>query len=129
MRARHALLMGLFLLGGIAVVLYAGPGRAWVRGSLGDVLVIPFLVHGLGVLIPRHVAWRLVLVGGLALGTELLQLADLVAPEAPAWLHLTLGSTFDPWDLLGYSVGLGLAAATSWGLVRLDRSRTERPDG
>lgn len=126
MRLRHALLTLAFLCGGLAVVLYAGPGRAWVRGSLGDVLIVPFLVHLLGIAVPRSATWRIASVGVIALGAELLQLANLVAPDAPAWLHLTLGSTFDPWDLLGYSVGIGVAVATSAGLVRWGASRPDQ---
>ncbi|MFK7927365.1 MAG: DUF2809 domain-containing protein [Myxococcota bacterium] len=117
MRLPHALLTFVFLLGGVGVLLYAGPGRVWVRGSLGDVLIVPFLVHGLGVLIPGYTRWRIAGVAIFALGAELLQLANLVAPDAPAWLHLTVGSTFDPWDLLGYTVGVGVAILTSWGLA------------
>lgn len=118
MRLVHVVLTLVFLMGGIAVVLYTGPGRVWVRGSVGDVLIVPFLVHGLGILVPRHAQWRIAAVGLFALGAELLQLAKLVAPDAPDWLHLTLGSTFDPWDLLGYSIGIGVAILTAVGLHR-----------
>lgn len=60
---------------------------------------------------------RLVGVGLVAVGTELFQGLHLVGPESHWLLHLTLGSTFDPWDLLAYALGLGVAAAAerAWG--------------
>lgn len=119
MRRAHALIAALWLCVGAFVLLYAGPGRELVRGSLGDVMVVPFLVHALGLLWPAHHRARIVGVGLLALGVELLQLAELAGPHSPWWVHLTLGSTFDPWDLLGYGLGLVLAALTMrWLVVR-----------
>ena len=119
-RAMHAALAGLFLAGGVGVILYSGPGRAFVRGSVGDVLVVPFLVHLLGIVIPSRHALRIAAVGVFAIGVELFQLAELVGPDAPAWLHLTLGSTFDLWDLVGYAVGMAVASGigTLWTRLR-----------
>lgn len=105
------------------MVLYAGPGRGWVRGFAGDIVVVPFLVHLIGLALPRHHVARIVGVGVLALGTELLQLAHLVGPDAPTWLHLTLGSTFDPWDLVGYALGMGAGAGTAALVERVVQQR------
>ena len=86
-----------------------------VRGHLGDVAIIVFLVAGLatvGIGTPRG---RLVGVGAFAVAVELWQGLGLVAPDAPFLVHLMVGSTFDPVDLVFYGIGLAVAAATqSW---------------
>lgn len=93
----------------VLVLIYQGPGRWFVRGLLGDVLVVVFLVACLASL-PVGRPWQRVAgVGVFALGTECLQLLQLVGPDAPFMAHLILGSTFDPVDLLAYAVGLGVA--------------------
>lgn len=62
---------------------------------------------------------RLLGVGCFAVGTECFQGLGLVGPDAHWLLHLTVGSTFDPLDLLAYALGLVLAA----GLERAWASR------
>jgi hypothetical protein len=105
------------LLVGLALFRWAhGP----VRGLLGDVLVIVFLVAGLAAAGLGTARSRLVAVGVVALGTELFQGLHLVPRDAPWWVHLTVGSTFDPVDFAAYAVGLALAALAerSWGPTR-----------
>lgn len=94
-----------------------------VRGSVGDVLVVVFLDAALaaGCLAAgvdgRRAGWaRLAGVGALSVGLELLQGLHLVGKDAPWVLHLVLGATFDPWDLLWYAIGLWFAAGfeVSW---------------
>lgn len=85
-----------------------------VRGALGDVVVITFLV---GCLATARIGSARTRVGGVlvfAVGVELVQLLDLVAPDSHWLLHLTLGSTFDWLDLLWYAVG----GALSWACER-----------
>ena len=101
----------LALAAGIGVLVYRGPGVGWVRGYLGDIAIIVFLVAGfasVGIGSPRG---RLVGVGAFALAVELWQGLGIVAPDAPFLVHLTVGSTFDPVDLAFYGVGLLVAAA------------------
>ena len=105
------------LLLGLALFRWAhGP----VRGLLGDVLVVVFLVAGLAATGLGTARARLVAVGVVALGTELFQGLHLVPRDAPRWVHLTVGSTFDPADFAAYAVGLALAAVAerSWGPTR-----------
>jgi len=100
---------------GVGVVLYRGPGRSWVRGLSGDVLIVVFLVALLASVPVGTTRTRLVGVGLFAVAAEFLQLLDLVEPDAHLFWHLTLGSTFDPIDLLAYGVGLGVAwAVEGW---------------
>lgn len=102
--------------GAVAIVtLAAGLALfAWARGPLrgivGDVLVVVFLVAGLATVQLGRPASRLVGVACLSVGLELLQGLHLVGPGSPWLLHLILGSTFDPLDLAAYGVGLAVAA-------------------
>lgn len=94
----------------LALVSIAAFTTGGVRGYLGDVLVVTFIaaVAATGDLgTPRQ---RLSATAAIAVGTELFQALELVGPDAPLLLHLTLGSTFDPLDLVAYGIGLGLAA-------------------
>lgn len=109
LRIRQAVVCAVCLLGGLGVLVYAGPGREFVRGLLGDVLVVPFLYFGLGVLWPHARRARAVGVAVLAVTVETLQLFELAGPDAAWWLRLALGTTFDPADLVAYAVGLGVA--------------------
>lgn len=90
-------------------------GRGDLRGWVGDVLVVVFLA-ALPAAARLGRPWqRLLAVGILSVGTELFQGLHLVGPGSHWLLHLTLGSTFDPWDLLMYAVGLAVAvAAERW---------------
>ncbi|MBX2800082.1 MAG: hypothetical protein KTR31_20560 [Myxococcales bacterium] len=85
-----------------------------VRGLFGDVLII---VLGVSVMaaVGLWTAWVRVL-GMVALGTvaEGFQALDLVGPDSHWLLHLTVGSTPDPLDLVAYGVG----GVVAWGLER-----------
>jgi hypothetical protein len=88
--------------------------RGPVRGFGGDILVVVFLVAALATVGLGRPGWRLAGVGGLAIGLELLQGLHLVGPQSHWLAHLLLGSTFDPWDIVAYGVGLLVA----WRLER-----------
>lgn len=77
-----------------------------LRGFVGDVLVVVFLDAALATIGLGRARSRLAFVAALSVGLEGLQALHLVDKEAPALLHLLLGSTFDPWDLLAYALGL-----------------------
>lgn len=84
--------------------------RGPVRGALGDVLVVVLLVATLAAARIGSARSRILAVGVLSIGVELFQGLGLVGPDAPWFLHLTVGSTLDPWDLLWYALGLAAAA-------------------
>jgi hypothetical protein len=108
---RRAAVAGVSLaLGLLLFVAVRGP----VRGFAGDILVVVFLVAALATVRLGSPTWRLVGVGTLAMGLELLQSLHLVGPGSPWLAHLLLGSTFDPWDVVAYGLGLGVA----WALER-----------
>lgn len=94
----------------VGVLLYRGPGRVWIRGLGGDLLVVIFLVACVASLPMGTWRRRVVGVGVFAVVVECLQLLELVGPESPFVAHLILGSTFDPVDLVVYGVGLAVAA-------------------
>jgi prepilin signal peptidase PulO-like enzyme (type II secretory pathway) len=73
------------------------------------VAVTAFLFLVLGLVTRWSWRTRVALVGVIALATELAQLARLPLRRS-LLTDLTIGSTFDPWDLLAYALGLLLAA-------------------
>lgn len=85
------------------------PGRELVRGHLGDVAIVMFLVAGFGLAMPRRGprVW-IALTASIALGTEVAQALGVRGTGLLG--ELTIGSTFDPFDLLAYAIGL----AVSW---------------
>lgn len=88
------------------------PGT-FVRNSVGDVLVIPFLYYLLRGLTKATPAVALIV--GLAAGltAEVLQylhLADLLGLKKGSVPYIVLGNTFSWLDLLMYSIGGVLAA-------------------
>jgi hypothetical protein len=115
---RACISLGFFALG-IFALIYSGPGRAFVRGTLGDTAATGFLVAAL----PSSLRVRIVLVASLALCIELSQLA---APANPGLLRtLLLGSRFDFWDLVSYGVGIALAASIE--LLLTPRDEAQEP--
>jgi len=100
------------------VLSYRGPGAWWIRGFTGDVLVVIFGVSLMALVPLGRWPHRAAAMGLIAVGTECLQLLQLVGPDAHWFWHLTLGSTFDPLDLLAYAIGLAVAAGLDhrwWG--------------
>ena len=123
---RHFLWLGGFALAlGIAVLLYRGPGRAVIRGHVGDVAAT-MLVYALLGLAWRARPWvRAVATLGIAIAIELGQTVwrgESLAGE------LLLGATFDPWDLLAYAIGTALALGFEYvaGHVQADAGRGAR---
>ncbi|MBB6098685.1 hypothetical protein HNR42_002120 [Deinobacterium chartae] len=113
---RRAALAAVCLAGEVAVVLYGGPGRTWVRGTLGDLLATALLFFVLGAL----TRWSRSVRAGLSLGAGLLvELAQAlrVTPSGGAG-ELLLGRHFDPLDLLAYALGVTLAASLEASLER-----------
>lgn len=99
------------LAAGVFVLVYTGPGRVPLRHTGGDVAAGALVYALVGLARPRAALLaRAALAFAIAAVVECAQLLALVGPDAPRWLHLTLGSTFDPDDLVAYALGIGLAA-------------------
>jgi hypothetical protein len=104
----------------VAIARYAPPG--WLRGFVGDVLVVVLVWSVFGLL--GRASWsatRLALAALLfACMIEVLQafgLVDLLGlHNATLWqrvLRIALGATFDPWDFVAYACGGVLCLAIS----------------
>lgn len=105
---------------GLVVIFYSGPGRAFLRGIISDVIVVPFLYFLWGALRADR---RIIRGGGvlaIAFVLEFLQLLELVGADSPLILKLIFGTTFDPVDLLAYVIGLGLAVAIEAPFLKRD---------
>jgi len=95
---------------GAFVVLYRGPARELIRGHLGDVAATMFVYAVLGLVLARvrigvRAAVTLAIASAIELGQTVWRTNSLAG-------ELVLGTTFDPWDLLAYA--LGVAVAIVW---------------
>ncbi|MBL8678138.1 MAG: DUF2809 domain-containing protein [Myxococcales bacterium] len=92
---------------GVFVLAYRGPGRPFVRGHLGDVAITPFIYALLGLFTKLSARARLAIVASVAFATECFQALGFSLRRG-ALVDLTVGRTFDPWDLLAYALGLAV---------------------
>ena len=81
-----------------------------LRSFVGDIVVVVFLVSSLAAFRIGSATGRLVGVGLFAFGVEAWQGLGWISADAHPLLHLTVGSTADPLDLVAYALGLGVAA-------------------
>lgn len=109
-RRRLVIIAAASLAACLVALVYRGPGWTLLRHTGGDVFAAALLyaLVGLALRWPRR--RRVVLTLAIAGLVEAIQLTGLVGPDAPRWLHVVLGATFDPLDLLAYGVGVALAA-------------------
>ena len=79
----------------------------WVRGFLGDLLVIPLLYLGFRLLFPISMKRAVLMVWCIALVIECLQAVEFTKflGTDNALVRILLGQTFDCWDLLAYTLG------------------------
>lgn len=98
---------------GVLVLLYHGPGRAIVRGHVGDVAATMLVYAVLGVLWRARLAVRATATMAIAVAIEFGQTWWQLDSAAGS---LLLGTTFDVWDLVAYAIGTGLAVV--WERVR-----------
>lgn len=106
---RRAIWLGLCALGlGLAVLLYHGPGRPFVRGHVGDVAAT-MLVYALLWLWPARRARPLTrAIGALAIAAAI-ELGQQVWTGRGLVGELVVGSTFDGWDFVAYVAGVVVA--------------------
>ena len=92
---------------GLFVLVYRGPGRAVVRGNVGDVAAAMLVYAAISVVwATTRASVRALVTFGIATAIEVGQ----------AWWHtsstlgdLTIGDTCDPWDIAAYAIGVGTA--------------------
>jgi len=110
-RRRLALIAAASLGVCLVALVYRGPGWRLLRHTGGDVFAAALLYALIGLALARWRRTRRVTVAlAIAAAIEFAQLLALVGPDAPRWVHIVLGATFDPLDLLAYAAGIGLAA-------------------
>ncbi len=90
---------------GFGILLYQGPAQVFIRGTMGDVLAVAFLYAVLSLALWPSWPWRLFITLGIAFGLEGLQWLQVVPSDAPQFVRVILGATFDPLDLAAYSLG------------------------
>ena len=112
LQPRPALTAAALLLCGVLVFRYA---TGMVRNWLGDVLVVVFLTAIPAALRIGRPIHRLLAVGLLSVGVECFQGLGFIPKDAHWIWRITVGTTFDPWDLAAYLLGIGVAAlAERW---------------
>lgn len=101
---------------GVVVLVYRGPGRAFVRGHVGDVAatMLVYAVVSLAMAAAHRRRRPMPAIGLRALVAMVIATSIEVAQ---VWWHarstaghLVFGSTFDPIDLGAYLVGVAIAA-------------------
>lgn len=92
-------------------LIYRGPGWQLLRHTGGDVFAAALLYGLIGLAVTRWTrVRRIALTGAIAAAIEFTQLLEIVGADAPRIVHVVLGATFDPLDLLAYAVGIAAAA-------------------
>jgi hypothetical protein len=106
-RSRRLLYIAAMLIGAVFVLVYRGPLWPYVRGYMGDWLIVQFIYMIGRLWIPDR--WRYWLAGGvflLGILTEIIQYFGAASIPRNAITELTIGSTFDPLDIITYAVGI-----------------------
>ncbi len=107
--SRHGrlLYLGATLVGMILVLIYRGPGWPFIRGHIGDWLVVQFIY-----LVARFWVrdrWRYHLaVGVFLLGVVVEMVKFFASGSIPPtfFAEITIGSIFDPLDLIAFAAGV-----------------------
>jgi hypothetical protein len=96
----------------IEIAIALGLGGAFVRGSVGDILVIVLiycLLRTSPIFPPITAAITAVATGFLDEALQYINIAERLGLKAGSILYIIIGNTFSPHDLLMYLVGGGLA--------------------
>lgn len=82
--------------------------HTFIRGFIGDVLVVPLLYCFFKIICNWNVKKTLIVVLSIAFITEILQAGNWLHPltNDNALLKILLGSTFDVYDLMAYTCGI-----------------------
>jgi hypothetical protein len=91
---------------GVLVLLYHGPGRAFVRGHVGDVAATMLVYALIGMASRARISIRASITMAIAVAIELGQTWWKIDSSAGA---LLLGTTFDAWDVVAYAAGTAIA--------------------
>lgn len=106
---RYAPLAVAALVIGVAVLMYRGPARPFIRGHVGDVAATMIVYATLGWLLWGKLARPGVRAfGAMAIATAI-ELGQIVWTGTGRAGEIFVGSYFDSWDLVAYAVGTVIA--------------------
>jgi hypothetical protein len=92
---------------GALVLVYRGPGRAIVRGHVGDVAAAMLVYAAIGAVWLRGRMWTR---GACALAIACaIEFGQAFWHAKSTAEHLLIGDTCDPWDIVAYVVGVCVA--------------------
>jgi hypothetical protein len=104
---------------GVAVLLYRGPGRAVVRGHVGDVAATMLVYAAISMFWSVRMRTRAIATFAIAAAIEI---GQLVWNARSLLAELTIGSSFDAWDFVAYAIGVG--AAVAWETLAVNKACT-----
>lgn len=93
---------------GLFVLAYRGPGRAVIRGNVGDVAAAMLVYATFGAVWRARIWVRAV--AALAFATAI-EVGQLFWHASSTTGELLIGDTCDPWDIVAYVIGVGIAVA------------------
>ena len=94
---------------GLFVLVYHGPGRAVLRGHVGDIAAAMLVYATIGALSPR--TWiRVRAIATIAIATAI-EVGQSFWHADSFMGELTIGDTFDWWDIAAYAIGVAVAVA------------------
>lgn len=105
--SRRVVYMTALLLGAVLVLIYRGPFWPFIRGHVGDWLVVQLMYLIARVWISDR--WRFHVAGGVLLSGVLVEaIKYFTAGLIPRtfFAEMTIGSTFDPLDIIAFALGL-----------------------
>ena len=93
----------------------------FIRGFVGDVLIVPMLYVFLRAFFPLSKTSAALIAWIFACTIEFIQWLEITEKLdiRGRLIDLTLGNTFDPWDLLAYSLGYVLILLTEMAFNRI----------
>lgn len=89
-----------------------GAGQPFLRGYVGDALVVVLLYTAVAAVHSVRPGWLALGVFGFACLVEVFQYlggADLLRLDAGSWQQIVVGTTFSWGDVLSYAIGCGLS--------------------
>jgi hypothetical protein len=101
---------------GCFVLIYRGPGRGIVRGNVGDGAATLLLYALLSLVWKAQIRTRALVTFGVAVAIEC---GQMLWHSTSFVGELTIGSTFDPWDVVAYAIGVVVAVVWDQPLAAL----------
>ncbi|MBI1258804.1 MAG: DUF2809 domain-containing protein [Chloroflexi bacterium] len=95
------------LIGAVFVLIYRGAGWAFIRGHVGDFLVVQFIYMIARLWLADR--WRYLLAGAILLLCIVVEIIKFFTSDSiprTFFAEMTLGSTFDPLDMIAFILGL-----------------------